>query len=369
MGAYMAEASENQTAGPKKGDSLEALLDMLNGADEQTRVMIATAFAKVQDPRVIEPLARLLFDTSAQVRSLAAHALGAQGDERALWALIDQAHNMEDDALRANCIAALAQMAHPDSFNTVVTALFDLNDAVRANAAIAAGKLRDARALEPLHMLLDDADARVRANTAWALGELAEPASVPALLAAVDAELDANARSGLFLALGTIATPEAAARILAELTDAEATANGRIAALLAAADVVTQGAADPEFVNMVQGSATDLLAHAEDDELRATAAWTLGHLALEGEGRAVAAETLESALTDPYHWVVAYAIESLAILRVPESEAALRSLAARAENDELVALATKAADVVAGTAEMPASPLSAAPGSREPDQQ
>ena len=36
---------------------------------------------------------------------------------------------------------------------------------------------------------------------------------------------------------------------------------------------------------------------------------------------------------------------------------------------ELVALATKAAEVVAGTAEMPASPLSAAPGSREPDQQ
>lgn len=382
-------AKTAKTADASEGDSLERLLEMMADGDAQVRGMVATAFSRVKDPRTVEPLVSLLADEDAHVRSAAAQALGAQGDERAVRPLMDAAHNMDDAALRANSIAALAHLAHPSSFNTVVAALFDLDDAVRRNAAVATGKLHDARAVEPLVMLLDDADPKVRANAAWALGELGDQGATDGLASALDRELDAKARSSELVALGRLATPQTTERVLTEATAADTTPNSRIAALIASVDCATQRLADdpeealriaerlvPTLLSLLRRDGGTRAAEADDaegtagddtdaDELRATAAWAVGHLPLSARSRAQAAACLVDALHDPYRWVVSYAVESLAILRDPASEQALRDLAhasAASEDHELADLAAKAADVVAGTATMPGLPDDAPSG-------
>lgn len=362
-------ASPNEETS-ERTDSLARLLEMLEGGDAQTRGMVATAFSRVKDPATVEPLIGLLADEDEHVRSAAAQALGFQEDERAVGPLIDAAHNMEDESLRANALAALSRLAHPGSFNTAVAALFDLSDAVRKNAAVAVGKLHDARALEPLVMLLDDENPQVRANAAWALGEIGETGAVDALIARLDRELDAQARQMLFIALGVLATPEACERCLAEATTQLTTPNSRIAAMIGAVDAITQHLSDNAATvarqsDRLRPALLSSLAGADDNEERATAAWALGHLPDAPASHEAALAALIAALDDPYEWVVAYAVESLAILHDARAEKPLRQLAARAsdadseapEDDgshpDLPSLAAQAADVIAGAAPMP----------------
>ena len=74
-----------------------------------------------------------------------------------------------------------------------------------------------------------------------------------------------------------------------------------------------------------------------DDELRATAAWALGHLPHSDE----AVTALISALEDPYEWTVRYAVEALGNARDPRAAEPLERLLSD-ERQELADLAKQA---------------------------
>lgn len=339
---------------PAPDASFDELLSMLANGDAQTRGLIAMALGKVPDERVVEPLAQLLADEDARVRSQAALSLGQTKLEAALEPLILAAHDVDDPALRANALAALSKMPGPRVFNTAVAALFDADPDVRKNAAVVAGRLHDARAVEPLVMLLEDDSAAVRANAAWSLGALADAAAADPLVRLLTVETDAQARSNALTALGGLATDAAVECVLAALFDDCGSPSDRIAATIAVVDIATRegaGEAGEDAARRALPMLVELAQVAVDDELAATAVWALGHLPLPEESRAEVVDVLCSALAHPYRWVVAYAIESLAVLRASQAREALERVA-RDRDDDLAQLAGKAVRIIDGEADI-----------------
>ncbi len=345
----------------KAQDTLPQLLSMLEDGDAQVRGMIAVAFADVDDDRVTDPLISLLADEDARVRLAAVRSLGTRGDRRAVPALISCLRN-GDDEFRTNVIAALAQMPDERAFNPLVVALFEESDDIRRNAAAAIGRLHDSRAFEPLRALLGDSCAAVRSNAAWALGELGDMRADEYLIRLLEIETEDEARSNALIALGNLATPAACHRIYIEVVDAHAHPRSRISAILAAVHAVEQRTkarnASPsshqtgEMVAVTARSLLialhrpllEMLRDATDDELRATAAWALGHLPLEPSRRSVMTERLIAALDDPYHWVRAYAVESLYLLGDDGALESIERVRDRSDDDELVQLAERVID-------------------------
>jgi beta-lactamase regulating signal transducer with metallopeptidase domain/HEAT repeat protein len=128
-------------------------------ADESVREMAAWALGEGNDDHAdmtVEALSAALKDASVRVRRTAAWALGNVGDDRAATALV----------------AALAD-ASPD---------------VRTRAAWALGNVGPKQAPSQLVAMLSDKDERVRRITAWALYNIEDPASAPALQAALRTE-------------------------------------------------------------------------------------------------------------------------------------------------------------------------------------
>lgn len=184
-----------------------------------------------------------------------------------------------DARSRATAIAGLAKIADPRGFAPVLVALFDPVDEVRIAAATALGVFADDRAFEPLVTCLDDPCEQAAVNSVWALGQLPTAASTEKLI-------DVLETASFSTALRT-----AAATALGERTESAANSFLDDQALVSRAAAALLGAAAEQ-----------------DDELRATAVWALGHLPCTDESYIA----LEHALHDPYEWVVRYAIEALA---------------------------------------------------------
>lgn len=344
----------------KAKDTLPQLLSMLHDGDSQVRGMIATAFANVADGRVIDPLIDLLFDEDVQVRLAAVSSLGTLGDRRAVPALINCLRSGDDD-FRTNVIVALAQMPDERAFNPLVVALFEESDDIRRNAAAAIGRLHDPRAFEPLRALLSDSCAEVRSNAAWALGELGDTRADGCLIRFLEMEEDDEARSNALIALGALATPVACHRVYLEVVNDHARPRSRISAILAAVHAVelrtraqdvppSSGAGEAldttthSLLVALHAPLSEMLHDVTDDELRATAAWALGHLPLEPSERSDLTDCLVAALDDPYHWVRAYALESLYLLGDGGALEAIEKVRDTSDDVELVQLAEKVLD-------------------------
>lgn len=185
----------------------------------------------------------------------------------------------EDPRSRATAIAGLAKLVDPRGFAPVLVALFDPVDEVRVTAATALGVYKDERALEPLISCLSDPCEQVAVNCIWALGQLPGARAARQL---VDTASDESA---------AVAVRTAAVTAIGE------NVQGEHSALLADGELSV--------------AAQDVLHHlleSDDNELRATVVWTLGHF--PHSDRAV--DGFIRALTDGYEWVVRYAIEALA---------------------------------------------------------
>ena len=222
----------------------------------------------------------------------------------------------EDPRARATAIAGLAKLADPRGFAPVLVALFDPIDEVRITAATALGVFGDARALEPLAACLGDECEQVAVNCVWALGQIPGREGVAQLV-----ELLAD--EGAAVAVRT-----AAATALGERAEAK---NRQLAA-----ELLQDGA----LVDAARAALLPLLS-CEDDELRATAVWALGHLPANDE----AVDALVAALEDPYEWTVRYAIEALANAGDARAVEPLRKLAGD-ERQELRELAEKALGII-----------------------
>lgn len=302
--AYMMETEEQQ--------SFDQLIEMLNDPDPETRGLVAVGLGRLRDIAAVGPLVGLLSDNDERVRIAAVHSLGEVGSTTAVEPLLTLLQE-ESGGVRSAVIVALAQLPDARAFAPIVTRLFDADDEVRRNAAAAIGKLGDLRALEPLIECLRDPYYWVRANAAWSLGQLQARNAVPALINAFFLEDDEAVCSNILVALGHIGTQEAIAHVIDALTDEEQSPKDRIAAALAFAAYCEADSETDLDDLLLQTARTTLIAllHSEpDDELRSTAAWTLGRLPHDD----VTISALIQALEDPYEWVISYAVESLALL-------------------------------------------------------
>jgi hypothetical protein len=172
------------------------------------------------DPNVIEALGRALDDPEARVRADAAYALGRLEEPKAVAALGHALRSDQDASVREMAAWALGRIEDPAGVLTLGEAVTsDTSRDVRAMAAWALGAVEDAAAASPLSAALSDRDPEVRGRAAWALGQV-EPASAPAALLDALGDPDPDVRLKAAWAVGQIEDP-AAIPLLERALDAE----------------------------------------------------------------------------------------------------------------------------------------------------
>ena len=161
------------------------------GGDAEARAEGAARTASMpQDTGVVGALRAALRDPSGEVRSEAAWALGS----------------MRATTAGPDLVPLLTNDVHAETRRMVVWALVQLDHAAAANAIATAAR--------------SDDDAEVREMATWALGQFGDPATLPALVAALGDE-DAEVRSIAAWAIGSMEPEDAPAALLTALEDAD----------------------------------------------------------------------------------------------------------------------------------------------------
>ncbi|HEX5058026.1 MAG TPA: HEAT repeat domain-containing protein [Kofleriaceae bacterium] len=93
------------------GDRITELTQMLSSSSEKTRMSAVLSLARLGDKRTMKPLVTALQDPNAQVRAIAATALGKLGHKAALPALKNAATDDLDDTVRAKAHEAAVLVA------------------------------------------------------------------------------------------------------------------------------------------------------------------------------------------------------------------------------------------------------------------
>jgi hypothetical protein len=93
------------------GDRVTELTSMLSSSSEKTRLSAVLSLARLGDKRSMKPLVTALHDPSAQVRAVAATALGKLGHKAALPALRETAADDVDETVRDKAGAAAEAVA------------------------------------------------------------------------------------------------------------------------------------------------------------------------------------------------------------------------------------------------------------------
>ncbi len=323
--------------------AVPTLVAHLGDAHEGVRAVTAAALGRLHALDAVPGLAGLAADPSEFVRQEVAAALGAIGGPGAKLVGRRARVKSRGDAPRRLAWAFRRREAapthEPDRAGRALTALRTLTAdpvaAVRVAAAEAIGLVGPAAApvAEDLIALLKDTDETVRCRAAEALGRVADAATVPALVAELDAP-SPGVRAAAARALGAFgpsAGPAAPAlvRLLQDpeesVRQAAGEAVGRVGPLpeeatatlaegLASSDTLVR-AQTAEAIGAIGESAADAapaLAEALSngtDHVRAKAAEALGKI---GESAAeVAVPVLVRALRDKDNWVSALAAEAL----------------------------------------------------------
>lgn len=219
---------------------LDSLQQTADGAQEPTEHQRALNLGRLGDRRAVEPLCKLLEDTSAEqddrleaaklltqlsdhnskqallnamrgdderVAAEAAVALGRMFDPRAQNAL-RQLMNTSDPMLRARAAVSLARLRDPAAVPGLVDALYTHPSHYERDEAIRwLGRLEDPVALEPLLSLLGDSQARHL--VLYALGHLGDSRALPALIETLQRETNAFRKNRAIRALGQLGEPEA----------------------------------------------------------------------------------------------------------------------------------------------------------------
>jgi hypothetical protein len=93
------------------GDRIAELTQMLSSSSEKTRMSAVLSLARLGDKRTLKPLVTALHDPNAQVRAIAATALGKLGHKAALPALKSAATDDLDDTVREKAREAATHVA------------------------------------------------------------------------------------------------------------------------------------------------------------------------------------------------------------------------------------------------------------------
>lgn len=197
----------------------------LGEADVRLRLAACEVIGAEPSARSLEALGRVLGDADARVRKAAADALGESEGASGVTALLGHL----DDPIPEVRAAVARSLGRAGDARAIVPLIGKVQDAVpevRAAVARALGELKDERASGALMLALQDASTAVRIEALVALGAIGSADATLAILALLDATTTgsrgAAARSsavwGAALgALGRVASPEAIARLIAEL--------------------------------------------------------------------------------------------------------------------------------------------------------
>jgi HEAT repeat protein len=157
----------------------------------------------VADNALAEALRR---DSDPRVREMAAWALG-DGDKDnsvAVDALVTALRGDAVVGVRSISAWALGSMGARSAVDALAAALNDANSEIRLRAAWAIGSAEPKQAPKALINMLNDPVPRVRELAAWSLYQIEDPASIPALDAALRRETSKDLQIAYIKALAAI---------------------------------------------------------------------------------------------------------------------------------------------------------------------
>ena len=150
------------------------------------------------------PLLAALNEPDVKVKKYAAGELGRIKAKDAVKRLSDLAAGDESPALRAEYVAALAQIGSAEAAPALGLLLGDANEEVAAAAALSLGKLKAEAATNRLMMGLLHRSPAVRSASAEALGQIGGPVGVIPLIELLDIDKESSVRESTARALGEI---------------------------------------------------------------------------------------------------------------------------------------------------------------------
>lgn len=190
---------------------------MLKSKNWKTRLEAVNILSQRNNKETVDLLIPLLQDANKQVRFAVVKLLGASGDMRAFYALLEQLR-VEENGLtylignalmqfgkqveqplisllkdsnpqvRSTVVRVLGNLASAHIVGPLIETLADADEPTRRFAAFVLGNLGDKRAVEPLIKLLQDSSEDVRWVTATALGNLGDESAIKPLLNVLDDE-------------------------------------------------------------------------------------------------------------------------------------------------------------------------------------
>lgn len=181
------------------------LATLLDDPESGVRWKAAEALGKMGSP-AIKPLIDGLKSSDVDVRWMSAVALGDTADPSTISALLG-ALDDEDAYVRSRAALALAAIGN-DAEGSLVTSLSTGNERTRKGAALALGRIGSKDATLSLIKSLNNSNEDVRLQVRSALADIGKEA-IPALTSALSTEKDPHTRAGAALTLGKIGGPEA----------------------------------------------------------------------------------------------------------------------------------------------------------------
>jgi len=193
----------------KDSDERPALLAKILATDTSSslRRIAAWGLAEYADSQIAaDALANALrHDADPTVREMAAWSL-AEGDHRsiAVEALSAALRTDANTQVRATAAWALGNVGDRSSADALSTALSDASPEVRKRALWALGNSDLKQAPPKVIAMLSDKDPELRELAAWVLYEIEDPASIPALEAALAREPDKELQIDYIRALAAV---------------------------------------------------------------------------------------------------------------------------------------------------------------------
>jgi beta-lactamase regulating signal transducer with metallopeptidase domain len=199
------------SAAQQKGkDDRPALLAKILRTDTSTTIRTTAAWGLREfagAPVAAEALAYAVgHDKEACVREMAAWALG-DGDEQSAVAIAALGSALRSDksaSVRQIAAWSLGRIGGHEAVPVLTTALSDQSPEVRQRAAWALGNTEPREAPRELVNMLRDKDPHVRELAAWALFRIEDPATVPAIEAALKVETDKEVQIADIRALASL---------------------------------------------------------------------------------------------------------------------------------------------------------------------
>ncbi len=162
-------------------DAADFLAGRLEGAAAEIRRRIVRVLGIIKSPHTVDILTGLLKDADANVKDIAAWALGETGDHRAIPSLIE---SIQDSSMGKNfslAAWALGKLYAYESIDPLIGLLKSSEPAVRWKAALALGLLKDPRSTAALIECLKDPDPEVKRRVISSLGDSGDTASIQPL--------------------------------------------------------------------------------------------------------------------------------------------------------------------------------------------